>query len=206
MATAAFIAAGLETALNGYLRLDPETLPRLAELEGAVIAIEPEGFGMTLYLLPHSQGIRVAEHCEGEPTVRIRGALPALIRQWRGQAVGGEITVEGDSAVGRQFQTLLARLDIDWEEHLSHTVGDALAHQLGTLWRGFHDWRQRASAILLRDGGEYLQQELRALPPRPAVESFLSAVDVLREDADRLEARIARLRRQWAGNDSTAYS
>ena len=204
MATAAFIAAGLETALNRYLRLDPEALPRLAELEGAVIAIEPEGFGMTLYLLPGSQGIRVADHCEGEPTVRIRGALPALIRQWRGQAVSGEISVEGDSAVGRQFQTLLTRLDIDWEEHLSKMLGDALAHQAGALWRGFQDWRQRAATTLLRDSGEYLQQELRALPPRPAVDAFLSAVDMLREDADRLEARMARLRRQWAGNDSTA--
>ena len=204
MATAAFIAAGLETALNRYLRLDPEVWPRLAELEGVVIAIEPEGLGMALYLLPGSQGIRVADHCEGEPTVRIRGAWPALIRQWRGQAVGGEISVEGDSAVGRQFQTLLARLDIDWEEHLSKVVGDALAHQLGTLWRGFHDWRRRAETTLLQDGGEYLQQELRALPPRPAVESFLRAVDVLREDADRLEARMARLRRQRAGDDSTA--
>ena len=204
MATAAFIAAGLETALNRYLRLDPEVWPRLAELEGVVIAIEPEGLGMALYLLPGSQGIRVADHCEGEPTVRIRGAWPALIRQWRGQAVGGEISVEGDSAVGRQFQTLLARLDIDWEEHLSKVVGDALAHQLGTLWRGFHGWRRRAETTLLQAGGEYLQQELRALPPRPAVESFLSAVDVLREDADRLEARMARLRRQRAGDDSTA--
>lgn len=204
MATAAFIAAGLETALNRYLRLDPEAWPRLAELEGAVIAIEPEGLGVTLYLLPGSQGIRVADHCESEPTVQIRGAWPALIRQWRGQAVGGEISVEGDSAVGQQFQTLLARLNIDWEEHLSKVVGDALAHQLGTLWRGFHDWRKSAATTLLHDGGEYLQQELQALPPRPAVESFLSAVDVLREDADRLEARIVRLRRQWAGDDSTA--
>ncbi|MCB1776402.1 MAG: SCP2 sterol-binding domain-containing protein [Candidatus Competibacteraceae bacterium] len=204
MATAAFIAAGLETALNYYLRLDPEVWPRLAELEGAVIAIEPEGLGTALYLSPGSQGIRVADHCEGEPTVRIRGALPALVRQWRGQAVGEEISVDGDSAVGRQFQILLIRLDIDWEEHLSKVMGDALAHQLGALWRGFHDWRQRTSATFLRDGGEYLQQELRALPPRPAVESFLSAVDVLREDADRLEARMTRLRRQWAGNNSPA--
>ncbi|MCB1918570.1 MAG: SCP2 sterol-binding domain-containing protein [Candidatus Competibacteraceae bacterium] len=204
MATAAFIAAGLETALNRYLRLDPEALPRLAELEGAVIAIEPEGFGMTLYLLPDSQGIRVADHCEGELTVRIRGALPALIRQWRGQSVSGEISVEGDSAVGRQFQTLLTRLDIDWEEHLSKMLGDVLAHQAGALWRRFQDWRQRAATTLLRDSGEYLQQELWALPPRPAVDAFLSAVDVLREDTDRLEARIARLRRQWAGDDSTA--
>lgn len=202
MMSASFMTSGLETALNAYLRLDPTILPLLAELEGAVIAIEPEGLGVVLYLLPESQGIRVVDRYEGEPTVAIRGALPALIRQWRGQSVGGAILVEGDSAVGRQFQTLLARLDIDWEERLSTVVGDVAAYRLGALWRGFRDWGRQASATVLHDGGEYLQQELRALPPRPAVESFLSAVDVLREDVDRLEARLVRLRRQLAGNDS----
>ncbi|MCP5158737.1 MAG: SCP2 sterol-binding domain-containing protein [Gammaproteobacteria bacterium] len=201
--TPLFIIAGLENALNRYLRLDPEVLPRLAELEGAVIAIEPEGLDLTLYLFPGSKGIQVNNRYEGESTVRIRGALPALIRQWRGQSVGGQITVDGDSIVGRQFQTLLARLDIDWEEQLSTVVGDMLAHRFGTLWHGLRRWSQQTSATLLRDGSEYLQQELRALPPRSAVESFLGAVDLLREDADRLEARMARLRRQLAGGDLT---
>jgi len=200
MRSATFITGGLEAALNSYLRLDPELLPLLAELEGAVIAIEPEGLDLVLYLLPGTQGIQVADRYEGEPTVFIRGALTALVRQWRGHSVDGEITVKGDSAVGRQFQVLLARLDIDWEEQLSKVVGDMAAHQLSTLWRGFRDWGRQTSAVFLHDGGEYLQQELRALPPRFAVESFLNAVDILREDTDRLEARIVRLRRQLAGS------
>jgi len=196
-----FITAGLEIALNRYLRLDPEILPYLAGLDGVVVAIEPEGVGLTLYLFPGPEGIRRHDCYESEPTVYIRGTLPALIRQWRGQSVNGEITVEGDSNAGRQFQTLLARLDIDWEEQLSKVTGDALAHELGTFWRRFRQWGQRTSAILLHDCSEYLQQELRALPPYPAVESFLSAVDILREDVDRLEARIIRLRRQLAGGN-----
>jgi len=196
----AALAAGLETALNRYLSLDPDILPQLAELAGTVIAIEPKGLGMTLYLLLGAQGVQVMDCYDGEPTVRIRGAPLALIQQWRGQSAG-EMTVEGDAATGRRFQTLVARLDIDWEEHLSNVVGDAAAHQLGQFWRGFRSWGQQTSATLLRDGSEYLQQELRVLPSRPAVESFLSAVDVLREDTDRLEARIVRLRRLLTGNN-----
>ena len=111
------------------------------------------------------------------------------------------MTIEGDAAVGREFQTALARLDIDWEEQLSRLVGDAAAHQVGRFWHGFQAWGQRASATLRRDGGEYLQWELRVLPPRPAVEQFLSAVDALREDTDRLAARIERLRRRLASGD-----
>ena len=85
MLTPAALAASLEIALNAYLALDPEIVPQLAELSGAVIAIEPEGFGLTLYLFPNAQGIRVLDRYDGEPTVRIRGTPLALIQQWRGQ-------------------------------------------------------------------------------------------------------------------------
>ncbi len=192
----AALAAGLETALNAYLSLDPEIVSQLVELSGAVIAIEPEGLGLTLYLFPNAQGIRVMDGYDSEPTVRIRGTPLALIQQWRGQPA--DLIVEGDAATGRRFQTLLARLDIDWEEHLSRIVGDPAAHQLGQFWREFRYWGRKTSTTLLQDGGEYLQQELHILPARPSVESFLSAVDGLREDVDRLEARLDRLRRQLA--------
>jgi ubiquinone biosynthesis protein UbiJ len=199
--TPTVIAAGLEMALNQYLRLDPDIPPRLAALDGKVIAIEP-GVGLSFYLLPSADGVRVVDRYEGEFSVRIRGPLVALARQWRDQRVDGGIAVEGDTAVGREFQTILAGLDIDWEEQLSRVVGDAAAHHLGNLWRGFRGWGRRTFDILSRDGAEYLQQELRALPPRHAVERFLSAVDILREDADRLAVRIERLRRQIAAGSA----
>ena len=200
--TPAVIAAGLETALNLGLRLDPGLPSRLAALEGKVIAIEPEGLGLTLYLFPGVSGVRVLDQYDGEPAVRIRGTPLALSRQWRGRGTsGGDITIEGDAAVGREFQTALARLDIDWEEQLSRLLGDAAAHQVGRFWREFRAWGRNAGDSLRRAGGEYLQRELRVLPPRPAVEQFLSDVDALREDADRLAARIERLRRWLASGD-----
>ncbi len=200
----AVIAAGLEAALDQVLRLDPDIRSRLAALEGKVIAIEPEGLGLTLYLLPGVTGIRVVDQCAGEPTVRVRGTPLALAQQWRGRGTsGGDVIIEGDAAVGRQFQTVLRHLDIDWEEQLSRLLGDAAAHQAGRFWRGFQSWGQRTGDTLRRDGGEYLQRELQVLPPRPAVEQFLSAVDALREDTDRLAARLERLRRWLATDDPT---
>ena len=202
--TPAIIAASLETVLNPVLRLDPDTQARLAALDGKVIAIEPEGLGLTLYLLPGVHGVRVVDQYAGEPTVYIRGAPLALARQWRGRgAAGDDITIEGDAAVGREFQTVLAQLDIDWEEQLSRLLGDAAAHQIGRFWREFQSWGRQTGDLLGRNTGEYLQHELRLLPPRPAVEQFLSAVDILREDTDRLAARIERLRRRLATEDST---
>ncbi|WP_160173730.1 hypothetical protein [Nitrincola sp. A-D6] len=41
---------------------------------------------------------------------------------------------------------------------------------------------------------EYLQEELRILPPRAEIDGFLEAVDQLRDATERLEARINTLR------------
>ncbi len=195
--TPAVIAASLETALNLVLRLDPEVLARLGALSGHVIAVEPSGMAITFYLLPEPGGIQVTDRCEVEPSVRIRATPAALFRQWRGRrADGGEIAIEGDVGVGREFQAILARLDIDWEEQLSRVVGDVAARHLSGLWHGLRAWSGRTGDVLLRDSGEYLQQELRLLPPRPMIERFLNAVDLLREDTDRLAARVERLRRR----------
>ncbi|MBK8183897.1 MAG: SCP2 sterol-binding domain-containing protein [Candidatus Competibacteraceae bacterium] len=201
--TPAVLMTGLQAAFNYYLRLDPEIPPRLAALEGKVIVVELEGFGQTVYLLPSAGEIRVVERYEGEPSVSIRGTLPALLRGWRrDRAIDAGLTIEGDADVGREFQAILTQMDIDWEEQLSRLIGDAAAHQVGSSWRSLRGWSRRAAATLSRDGTEYLQQELRALPPRHAVEHFLSAVDTLREDADRLTVRVERLRRGLA-TDST---
>lgn len=201
--TPALVAAGLETVLDRVLRLDPDVGPRLAALNGAIIAIESTDLGLSCYLLPGPHGIQLLDRYDGEPTVHIRGSLMALIRQSGGRQQGGEVTVEGDAAVGREFQAILMDLHIDWEEQLSQVIGDVAAHRLGRLWSGVRAWGGQASAVLLRDGGEYLQQELRVLPPHHAVEQFLNAVDVLREDTDRLAMRIERLCRQLAAGEST---
>ncbi len=196
------MAAGLETACNQVLRLDPEILVQLAALDGAVIAIELQGLGLCLclYLFPGPGGLRVAEDYAGEPTVRIRGTPLALARQWRGQRDPG-VSIEGDAATGRAFQAVLARLNIDWEEQFSRWLGDAAAHQLGRVWRELRQWGASSGATLLHDGSEYLQQEALLLPARPALEQFLREVDILREDADRLAARVARLRQRMMPGD-----
>lgn len=195
----AVVASGLQTALNLALRLDPESLSRLDALSGHIIVIEPSGMAIVLYLLPEPGGIRVLDHCEEQPSVWIRATPKALFQQWRGQrADGSEIAIEGDVGVGREFQAILAGLDIDWEEQLSRIVGDVAAHQISGLWRGLRGWSQRTSQVLLQDSGEYLQQELCLLPPRQAIEQFLGSVDLLREDVDRLNARVERLHQRLA--------
>jgi ubiquinone biosynthesis protein UbiJ len=106
----------------------------------------------------------------------------------------GEVTIRGDVETGQRFKRLLDELDIDWEEQLSRYSGDVVAHKLGDLLRATAAWGQQTLTILGQDAAEYLQLEGQDLPLPGTVRQYLQAVDAVRDDTARLEARVARLR------------
>lgn len=191
------VFAGLEKAVNAAVALDPHTVARLERLEGKVMAVRLRGLDMTFYLAPRHGGLRVMSHYEGPPDVFLTGTpldLAALAGGPPGQGMfTGRVTLEGDVELGQRFQRIIGGLDIDWEEHLSRLTGDVIAHQVGNLARGFFGWASGAAENLGRDGAEYAQDELRLTPTRQEAEVYFRAVDELRSDCDRLEARIQRL-------------
>jgi ubiquinone biosynthesis protein UbiJ len=81
----------------------------------------------------------------------------------------------------------------DPEEELSLVIGDVPAHQLGRLARGAFTWSRHAAATALQNIGEYLGHERADLVPRAEGEQFMAEAERLREDVDRLEARINQL-------------
>jgi ubiquinone biosynthesis protein UbiJ len=60
-------------------------------------------------------------------------------------------------------------------------------------------WTRKAAATTAENLAEYLAHERRDLVPRNEGEQFLRGVDSVREDVDRLEARIALLRERRGG-------
>jgi ubiquinone biosynthesis protein UbiJ len=83
----------------------------------------------------------------------------------------------------------------DLEELLARAVGDVPAHQIGHFTRLALRWSRGAARTTLTNIAEYLAHERRDLVPRNEGEQFLRAVDALREDVDRLEARLDLLMR-----------
>jgi ubiquinone biosynthesis protein UbiJ len=190
----------LETALNAALALDPDTLRRLADLDGKVIALELQQPSFTLYLAPHAKGLRLMAYFDGAADTTLTGTPAGFLKLARSTPGSGlftgEVSIRGDVELGRRFQHIFNTLDFDWEEHLAHLTGDVIAHQTGNLLRGFGAWVQQAGESLRRSSGDYLKEESGILPTRPEVEAFARAVEALRSDADRLEARIKHLRRR----------
>ena len=190
--------AALEQVLNRAIRLDPETPARLALMHGQVIELQLLGTGLSLFLIPEPQGIQLLSAFDGAPDCTLRGT-PLDLARMRGsrksadQLFSGAVAIEGDTQLAHRFGEFLAGLDIDWEEQLAKLTGDLIAHEVGNLARGLLDWGGRQTRTFEQNLQEYLQEELRLLPSRPEVEPFLADIDCLRDDTERLQARIKRL-------------
>ena len=179
------------------LRLDPETLQRLSEMDGKVIRVDlgDATRALTIYVFPSAQGLRFAREYEGAPHVTMRGSVPVFARLARTGIAAGELQISGDIDLGSRFKRVLEDVDLDWEEPLSRVLGDVVAHRIGQTARSALAWGRKAAEHLTRDTVEYFQEESRILAPRVRVEEFMKAVDTLRLDADRLQKRLEQLER-----------
>jgi ubiquinone biosynthesis protein UbiJ len=186
--------------MNRLLRLDPDTLTRLGELEGKVIrlrlgAADP----VEIFVLPSSAGVSLRGRHDDAPDVTLAGDIPvftklALRRVVPDFVADGEVQISGDIDLGQRFQRLLEKIDIDWEEPAARVLGDVAAHRLGNALRHLCGWARRSLHVLGEDTAEYLQEESRLLPSRSRAEAFQQAVETLRREAERLESRLERLR------------
>jgi len=187
----------IEDAGNRLLRLDPETLKRLGDLQGRVVCVEFRDLGQRLFLHPSEAGFRLSTDSAVPPAVTLRGTLSTFVRlgldpERRGPAPG-ELDIQGDVALGQRMQAILHHLDLDWEEPLTRLLGDPAGHALARGLRAVHAWHVEALKTVGLNTSEYLQEESRLVPVRAEVDGFLDSVDVLRGDVDRLAARIQRL-------------
>jgi len=202
MSTRDLALAALEQVINRLIGLDPFTAKQLARFHGRVIAIEVIGLGITLYFVPgHDGNLQILGSIEDEPDCKLSGTPLDLMRssdsqQGAAQLFAGRVTISGDTELAHRFGEALAGLDIDWEEQLARLVGDIPAHEIGHRVRKGARWARQSSHLLSQDLAEYLTEEARLLPTRYEVEEFLHGVDQLRDDAERLSARVQRLTRR----------
>ena len=83
---------------------------------------------------------------------------------------------------------------------MSRLIGDFPARRLSQVAAKGLAWMRKARRTAGDNVAEYLQEESRDLVNRSELEEFLQDVDVLRDTADRVEARLARLERRLKGS------
>jgi ubiquinone biosynthesis protein UbiJ len=185
----------LEGIINRYLALDPEMLDKLGSFDGKVIKMEMTGINKTLYMLPNERGMQVLSEYDGEPDTVLRGTPISLFKMGlvsnaANMLLKGEIEITGDTRLGHQFKNVFSQMDIDWSEPLASLVGDSLAWQVQQSASRFSRWGKDTVKSVSTSFSEYLQEESRDVVTDTELNIFNEAVDQLRDDVDRLQARI----------------
>ena len=185
----------IETVINRYLALDPELLDKLAQFDGKVIKLEMTGINKSFYMLPSERGMQVFTEHEGSADTVLRGTPVSLFKMGLVSNVAnlllkGEIEITGDTRLGHQFKNVFSQMDIDWSEPLADIVGDGLAYQVQQSGNKFGRWGKTTARSVSTSVSEYLQEESRDVVTDTELNIFNEAVDQLRDDVDRLQARI----------------
>ena len=167
------------------------------KLSGTVVAIRVRNTALAAYFVVNDEALDLVTSSADEPDVVITGSIITLARMagQSGEAAirDGSLDLTGDAETAGEFQQLLAFAKPDVEEELSGIVGDVTAHRLGEIARGVGRWGRDARSTMGANIREYLQEESRDAPSRYEVDTFSSNVSTLRDDVDRVEARLNRL-------------
>ncbi|MDR3478186.1 MAG: SCP2 sterol-binding domain-containing protein [Gammaproteobacteria bacterium] len=200
----------IQKALNAYIALDPESATRIQRMQGKVVTVELLKIDITFHLIFTDTAIQFKlasahppETIQSDTIIKgtpLRLLQLALSKNSRQQFFSDDVSIRGNLDLGQQVIELFDHLDIDWEEFLSKWVGDVAAHHLGRFGQRIKSWTQQTRETLLQDVNEYVHEEVDFFPAREALLDYFHDVDELRMDTDRVEAKIAQLKKSLAAN------
>jgi len=187
----------IATVLNRNIAATTPARKLCAELSGRVFAVRVRNSALAAFFIVHDDMLELVTESDREPDVVVTGSLLTLARMAgpAGESLirDGSLDLTGDGETAQQLQQLLKLARPDLEEELSGVVGDVAAHQMGNFVRGIGHWSKNARETMGANIREYLQEESRDAPSRYEVNRFKVDVGTLRDDVDRLSARVARL-------------
>ena len=187
------LTSTIEHLLNRGLPRSPRAQALCAELAGQKIVLEIQGF-TTVLIASDGIGVTLTSDPAAAVTTRISGTALGL---WSllGSDAGanlqrGAARISGDAELAQKFRELARLLRPDLEEELALAIGDVPAHRIARLTRGIADWGRHAADTAVRNLAEYLAHERGHLVSQPEGRQLLEGIDVLRDDVERLEARL----------------
>lgn len=197
----AALLAGVEAGLNKVLALDATALPRLAALQGRVIAVDCTAPALRLFLLPGADGLRLAGHWEAPADCTLRAPagrlLELAVRRDKSAVLHApDVELDGHSACLLDLAAILQDLELDWEGTLAEWLGPLGAVALARPLQGAGQWSGDALASLRLNLADWLAEEARLLAGRQEAEARFAELDDLKLALDHLEARSERLARR----------
>lgn len=200
----------LEQAIKTALSLDPATKQRVAALNGKTLKLQTRLPDISVLILFNNNGINLFNEEDNDAPQR-EFAIPydasiespgfellkQVIKSRNSNKLlsenSTELVISGDTKLINECHAIFQSLDIDWEEPLSHFVGDITAHQIGRHARSMTRWAKKSMTTLLQDTQEYLQYESKTMVSDFEYSDFKNAVAEAQQAVEKLEHRIIKL-------------
>lgn len=191
----------LEQALNRLVELDPDTAEALRGLGGRRIGLALEAPPIALELAVADGRLVVGpprNEPGDEPDLGVRATISGVLSQLPflrppGAPPVGKVRINGDAELARQLQKLAQRFDPDWDEPFARALGPVFGPQAARLLRDALAGGAKFAKGFSRDAVDYLTEERRDLVGKAELAAFHDDVDELRDQVERLAARLARL-------------
>jgi len=190
--------AALQFALNRALAADPELPAQLAALEGRRIELELVAPQLRARIEVEQGALKVGPALDGaEPDLSLKATLGGLLSRvlpGAAAATPGRLKISGDVELAQQLQKLVQRYRPDLEAALSAQLGDVIGVQLARALQGVFASLRSNSREFVEASAEYLREERRDVLGADELRAFCEDVDRLRDDVERTERRLQRLR------------
>jgi ubiquinone biosynthesis protein UbiJ len=188
----------VEAVLNREAQDSPRARELLAQLSGRTLRIVARFTPWQLDLRSDGAALLLSREPGAEPVdAQLQGTALSLLRLAGADAEAairdGSVAISGDAEVASRFRELLQLLRPEAEEELARLIGGTPANLVARFATGVLGWGRTAARTTTRNVYEYLAHESGDLVSRAEGSDFLGGVDRLREDVDRLAARVAQL-------------
>lgn len=186
------LSKSLETAINTAIHLDEQQGMLFDQLDGKTIELQINPFEKALFCIINQRQALFQNQLQGEADATLKTEISSFIGLPLGEKLEAEVCA-GDTAAGEAFVDALNKIEIDWEEHLSHYTGDLLAFKIGHGFRSTMAAKQQTKEYIGETLKEYLLYELEALPAKHQVEHFIEDVNELQKRVEEAAKRLEKL-------------
>ncbi|NQY51281.1 MAG: SCP2 sterol-binding domain-containing protein [Piscirickettsiaceae bacterium] len=188
----------VELALNVILSQDPEIKGKLRQLDKLSIALQIKNINHTIIVKieNHKLLLNSSSDTKADLTVTANAIELAKLAYYPDNLFSKDIEIYGDVQFAKKLRDILYELDLDLEALIANLTGDILAYPIVHGFCQINNWMKSIHTSLEKNMAEYLREEAELLPDKLLTNNYLTNIDKIRADLERLEARVNRLKRR----------
>ncbi|PPD56946.1 MAG: hypothetical protein CTY10_01695 [Methylotenera sp.] len=163
--------------------------PYLTPFSGRILQFDFSLLKAHLIILEDGSLSLAGESAKADAIIHIPPSL-AMRLMAQDESAKMQIKIDGDTHLATEFSKVLQQMRWDYEEDLSHLIGDIAANKLVTGGKKIAQETKKQSINLAEMLSEYWQEEKPTIAKKWQVEKFVQEVDSLKSDMARFEKKL----------------